>query len=270
MPRRRPCHAGVNRRVWRSMRPSSTCMKRTVQSPRSVSASPTEFAADRLAHKHQLAPPLDLPVRPDAPHLVRRVIPRVLEPRGVGPGRGRIDARRRRLAERFVRPLRIELAPHAIEPPLAAPRRRRRRRRRLLLQRQMKALVPAILLRMPGVDPIELDPQLQPPHRQAARAGPAPVVANGDPLSVRSARGKPYVRNVRSNHGRTPALVGADDPTTQHEPTARVGHRQRIAPRPIRRPKPAFEVRRPDIIRRVAPPPTAASAARHTARRRRG
>ena len=38
---RRPCHAGVKRRVRRSMRPSSTCMKRTSQSPRSVSTRPT-------------------------------------------------------------------------------------------------------------------------------------------------------------------------------------------------------------------------------------
>jgi hypothetical protein len=37
----------------------------------------------------------------------------------------------------------------------------------------------------------------------------AAVVANGGPLSVRIARGKPYSRNVRSNHGRTPRAVGA-------------------------------------------------------------
>jgi hypothetical protein len=37
----------------------------------------------------------------------------------------------------------------------------------------------------------------------------AAVVANGGPLSVRIARGKPYSRNVRSNHGRTPRSVGA-------------------------------------------------------------
>src|SRR5690606_1817629 len=40
-PLRRPCHDGVNRNVCRSMRPSSRCMNRTSQSPRSVSASPT-------------------------------------------------------------------------------------------------------------------------------------------------------------------------------------------------------------------------------------
>src|SRR5439155_8630274 len=37
---------------------------------------------------------------------------------------------------------------------------------------------------------------------------PAPVVANGDPLSLRMARGNPYSRNVRSNHGRTPRSLG--------------------------------------------------------------
>ena len=38
---------------------------------------------------------------------------------------------------------------------------------------------------------------------------PAPVVANGAPLSVRTARGNPNSRNARSNHGRTPASLGA-------------------------------------------------------------
>ena len=38
---RRPCHAEVKRRVCRSMRPNSRCMKRTIQSPCSVSAIPT-------------------------------------------------------------------------------------------------------------------------------------------------------------------------------------------------------------------------------------
>src|SRR5215218_2955211 len=57
-PIRRPCHAGVNRRVWRSMRPSSTCMKRTRQSPRSVSASPT--SSPRTASHTKIRSPCHL------------------------------------------------------------------------------------------------------------------------------------------------------------------------------------------------------------------
>src|SRR5919205_990183 len=46
-------------------------------------------------------------------------------------------------------------------------------------------------------------------HTASCESCAGPVVANGDPLSVRSARGSPYSQNVRSNHGRTPLAVGA-------------------------------------------------------------
>ena len=46
-------------------------------------------------------------------------------------------------------------------------------------------------------------------HTARCDSRAAPVVANGDPLSVRNARGSPYSRKVRSNHGRTPTSVGA-------------------------------------------------------------
>ena len=61
-----------------------------------------------------------------------------------------------------------------IKPPLLLRRRRRGRRGRLLLQRQMKPLMPPILLGMARINPIELDAELQPPDRQMrelARAG---------------------------------------------------------------------------------------------------
>ncbi len=79
---------------------------------------PDQFAPHRFAHKDPFPLPLDLPRRFHAPHLVGRVVPRILEPRGIGPGRRHIVARGWRLPERFMRPLRVEFPPHAIKPPL--------------------------------------------------------------------------------------------------------------------------------------------------------
>ena len=46
---------------------------------------PDEFPAHRLADKDHVALPPDLAIRFDPPHLMRSVVPRVLEPRRVGP-----------------------------------------------------------------------------------------------------------------------------------------------------------------------------------------
>ena len=101
----------------------------------------------------------------------------------------------------------IEFTAHPIEATLLRCRRGRGRRGRFLLQRQMESLMSPVLLRVPWINPIELDAQLEPPHRQVRQLR-GPVVANGGPLSVRNARGNPKSRNVRSNHGRTPIALG--------------------------------------------------------------
>src|SRR5215213_11322487 len=124
-----------------------------------------EFTADGLAYKHVRPLPFDLSGLLHPSHLVARVIPRILEPRGVGPGRRRIHGRRRALAEGFMGAFRVEFAAHPIKPTLLRARRSGRRRRGVLLQGQVKAFVPSVLLRMPAIDPIELNAQFQPPHR---------------------------------------------------------------------------------------------------------
>ena len=145
---------------------------------------------------------------------------------------------------------RIKLASQAIEARLLSLWRRGGWRRRLLLQRQMKPLVAAILLRMPRGNAIHLDAELQPPHRQRRQLACAhggkrwPIVGPQRPRQPirpkRAVEPRPHTRFVRR-----------DDPTAEHESTARIDNRQRIAPRAIRRAKPAFEVRRPDIVRRL-------------------
>src|SRR3970282_106500 len=68
-----------------------------------------------------------------------------------------------------MRPFGVKFLAQVIKPLLLVAGRRRRRRGGVLLQRQMKAFVPAILLRMPRIDALHLDPELPPPHVTAAQ-----------------------------------------------------------------------------------------------------
>ena len=83
---------------------------------------PDEFPGHRFTHKHEAAPPLDLPTRADAAHLAGRVIPGILEARRIGAGRDLIGTGRRGLAERFMGPHGIEDVSEAIKPPLLLAR----------------------------------------------------------------------------------------------------------------------------------------------------
>ena len=67
-----------------------------------------------------------------------------------------------------------------------------------LLQREMHPLVPPVLLGMPGLDALELNPEPEPPHRQLAQPVERMGEANGTPLSVRIARGSPNSLKARS------------------------------------------------------------------------
>jgi len=69
-----------------------------------------------------------------------------------------------------------------------------------LFEGEMGALQPAVLLRLAGLDPLEADAKLQPPHdswedlpadTESSVRPAAPVEANGGPLSERIAAGSP-------------------------------------------------------------------------------
>jgi hypothetical protein len=96
------------------------------------------------------------------------------------------------LAERLVRPVPIEFPSHPIETLLLGSGGDRRRRRRLFLQRQMTALVPAVLLRMARIDPIELIPSFN-HHTARCESCAAPVVANGVARSRSAARAAAHI-----------------------------------------------------------------------------
>ena len=74
---------------------------------------------------------------------------------------------------------------------------------RIAFEGLVHALVGAILLRLRGPDALVLDAEPQPPDVELGEAVDARG-GEGDPLSVRMARGKPWSRKRRSKTGRTP------------------------------------------------------------------
>ena len=78
----------------------------------------------------------------------------------------------------------------------------RRRARGVLQQRQVQALVAAVLLRLAGAMRSGLIPALSTSTARRDRP-PAPVEANGGPLSERSTSGRPYSRNAAARIGQT-------------------------------------------------------------------
>lgn len=145
----------------------------------------------------------------------------------------------------------IEFTAHPIEATLLRCRRGRGRRGRFLLQRQMESLMSPVLLRVPWINPIELDAQLEPPHRQVRQLR-GPGRGKRRPVIGAQCAGQPEVPKRPLQPRAHPDRTRSDDPTAQHKPTAGVGDRQRITPGAIRRPKPSFEIGRPHIIRCVS------------------
>jgi len=68
-----------------------------------------------------------------------------------------------------VRAVRIEARQKVVEPGLLLEHVRGGRLGGFALEREVHALVPAVLLWVSGCDAFDLDPQSQPPHRQLAQ-----------------------------------------------------------------------------------------------------
>src|SRR5271154_2469589 len=129
------------------------------------------LAGERLADEDEIAAPLDLAGGTDPAHGVLGVIPRLLEALGKR-ARGRsIAAGRGLLAERLVWPKFVEERNELIEAGLLLATGLGGRSSGVLLQGSMHALMASVLLRRAGVDPLQTDAELQPPHRELAQAG---------------------------------------------------------------------------------------------------
>src|SRR5215469_130045 len=126
-----------------------------------------------LAYKDQLARPFDLAVAAHAALGNVVAIVRLRKPIRIGPRRGLIQRGRRPLSQRLVRPLIIVDRAERVKLLLLRQQTGGWRRRRLLLERAMHPLVPPILLRLDGDNPLGPDAQLDPPHRQPRESADA-------------------------------------------------------------------------------------------------
>ena len=79
---------------------------------------PDELAHQRLADERELAPPLDVAFVAHPPHLMKSVVPGILEALRHGAGRGLVDFGRRPLGKRLVRALLVIVAAEFVEASL--------------------------------------------------------------------------------------------------------------------------------------------------------
>jgi hypothetical protein len=110
---------------------------------------------------------------------------------GVGSRTRRVDFGRTLHGERLVWPFGIELLDKVVEAGLLLQTVDSGRSGCFFLQRQMHALVAAVLLRVARLDALDGDAEPQPPHREFGEIEEAFGLANGTPLSDRIAWGKP-------------------------------------------------------------------------------
>src|SRR6202167_4209300 len=129
------------------------------------------LAGEHLADEYEIAAPLDLAGGTDPAHGVLGVIPRLLEALGERPRGRSIAADRGLLAERLVWPEIAEERNELIAAGVLLAAGLGGRSSGVLLQGSMHALMASVLLRRAGVDPLQTDAELQPPHRELAQAG---------------------------------------------------------------------------------------------------
>src|SRR5215813_7156691 len=234
--------------------------------------------ADRLADqcltdKDQLARPFDLTVAAHAAHCNVLAIGRIRDPIRVGPRRRLIQQSRRLLSQRLVRPLRVVDRTEVVEPLLLCRQTGGRRRCRLLVERAVYPLVPAILLRLAGPDPLGPDAQLDPPHRQPRQSadpgrGKRRAVIRTDRL-----RQAMLLEGRREDRPHI-LLVGPRHRLTAQQVTAvRVGQGKRITAPAVGGAEPPLEIGAPHVVGRAhcrkrlgirRTPPTLAQPAGHT------
>src|SRR5271166_7067422 len=134
--------------------------------------------ADRLAGERaidvdELAPPSDFAVGAHPPHLLIDRIVGLAQDAVPAPGRDLIMFGRGGVAERLVRPLLVVEPLKGAEAVELLAQALRRRRGGVLQQGQMHALVPAVLLRLAGSDPLRLNPGLNHENRKARQPADA-------------------------------------------------------------------------------------------------
>src|SRR6202163_400400 len=89
-----------------------------------------------------------------------------------------------------------------------------------LLERQMHALMPAVLLRMAGLDALDADTQAQPPDRELGQSEERVGTGKGAPVIGANRSGQPEVLKSALKDGKGVHRQGAREPLTADEVTA--------------------------------------------------
>ncbi len=159
-----------------------------------------------------------------------------------------IHRRRGLHRQRFVRTLLVVLAGGMIEAALLRPRLAAGGAAVSCFKRAMHALVPSVLLRMPGGDPLRHDAQLHPPHRQPRQSGDGPRGKRRAVVAANRLR-QPVLAKRRLEDGLHPRRVGLlHRLAAQQIATVRVADGQRIDALAVPRAEPALEVGAPHPV----------------------
>lgn len=128
-----------------------------------------------------------------------------------------------------MRALLVEDADELIEPGLLLQEVLRGRLGGFLLERQMHALMATVLLRMPRLDALDVDPQAQPPHREARQAKQGIGAGKGSTVVSADRPGKPKFLENPLKDGKGERRLGVGERFTADQiPRGEVGDGQRI------------------------------------------
>ena len=239
---RRPGRAAAKRRnffVRRSMTPRSTSQNRRSQSPSAVSAMPMGSPASASLTNTRSPPRLISPV--DGPG-ARRARRHTTAPRGArGTAAWTVDSGWPGiLAERLVWPEFVEERNELIEAGLLLAAGLGGRSSGVLLQGSMHALMASVLLRRAGVDPLQTDAELQPPHRELARAGGPDAGEGRSIVHSHSQRQATFAKQLLASRAHARQRRG-DDAAGEHIAADRIADRQGIATLSVPRAEPSLK-----------------------------
>src|SRR5712691_1278808 len=199
------------------------------------------------ADVNQVTSPLDLAVGADLAH---RRLGRVVRLWKAGWHRTRralVDTCRRTLAERFVGALFIVVARECRKPSRLSGAVWRRRSHRLQ-QREVEALVPAVLLRMARIDPLMANAKLDPPHRHRGQTG-CPRRGEWSPIVGTNYLGKTVLLEGPLEQRLALGSSGAARRRNTDQVAAEAVRRcERFDPRTVAQPYPALVINTPDVI----------------------
>src|SRR6478736_1288774 len=207
-----------------------------------------ELADEGFADEDEVATPFDLAIGTHPAYRMVGVIPGILHPGRISPGRGAIAAGRRVLIESLMGSDVVEVLAEVLEPGLLLGRACGRRAGGLGLERAVHALVAAVLLRLARLDPLELDAELDPMNREPGQTPGTGRAGKGDAIVAADGPRQAQLAKRPLYQGPHPFGRRWHDPALDEEAAVGIGEGQRIATLAIPGPKPALEVDAPAII----------------------